>query len=88
MARTKVTLRKGEKGVTQVLRTRAVTQNGEERKRPSSPIHPPPPAQKAPPEAEEIMRRIAEAEQLDGGEVSINVTDLTVGPEGCRGWAI
>ena len=38
-------------------------------KRPSSPIHPPSPAQEAPPEAPEagvIMKRIAEAEQLEG----------------------
>ena len=64
--KTKVTSRKGGKGMTQVLRTRVAAHKGEEKKRPSSPIYPPSPAQKAPPEAGEIMRRIAEAEQLEG----------------------
>ena len=70
MARMKVTPRKGEKGMTQVLRTRAAVYMGEKEKRPSSPIHPPSPAQEAPPESGEIMRRIAEAEQLEGVERS------------------
>ena len=65
MARTKVTPRKGEKGVTLVLRTRVAVCIGEKENRPSSPIHPPSPPQEAPPEAGEIMRRIAEAEQLE-----------------------
>ena len=66
MARTKVPPRKGEKGVTWVLGARAAVYTGEQEKRPSSPIHPPSPAQEVPPEAGEIMRRIAEAEQLEG----------------------
>ena len=48
-----------------MLRSRAASHMGEERKRPSSPIHPQSPAQEVPPEAGEIMRRIAEAEQLE-----------------------
>ena len=60
---------------------------GKER-RPSSSVHPPSPAQEAPPEAGEIMR-IVEAEQLEGVvEVAIIIANLTVGPDGCRGQAI
>ena len=61
-----MTPRKGERGETQVLRSRATSHKGEERKRPSSAIHPPSPTQEASSEAGEIMRRIAEAEQLEG----------------------
>ena len=70
MVRTKVTPRKGEKGVTWVLRTRVAVYMGEKEKRPSSSIHLPSTAQEAPPEAGEIMGRIAEAEQLEGVERS------------------
>ena len=65
MVRTKVTSRKGEREETRVLWTRAVTWKGGE-KRPPLPIHPPSPAHEAPPEAGEMMRRITEAEQLEG----------------------
>ena len=48
--------------MTQVLRTRVTAHKGEE----ALITNPPPsPAQEAPPEAGEIMRRIAEAEQLE-----------------------
>ena len=48
------------------------------------------PAKEAPLEAEEIMRRIAETEQLEGVGRSFHFifTNLTVGPDGCGGWAI
>ena len=52
--------------MTQVLRTRVAVYIGEKEKRPSSSVHPPSPAQEAPPEAGVIMRRIAEVEQLEG----------------------
>ena len=35
-------------------------------KRPLSPVHLPSPAKEAPPQAEDIMKWIAEAEQLEG----------------------
>ena len=66
MARTKVTPRKGEKGEMKILWMRAVVHAQEQAKGPSSPVHPPSPALQTPPGAEEIMRRIAEAEWLEG----------------------
>ena len=58
--------KKGEKGVTTVLWTRAVVHKEKEVKGPFSPVHAPSPVQETPLEASEIMRRIAEAEQLEG----------------------
>ena len=67
MARTKVTPRKGDKGgKTRILRTRAVVYAEGKERRSLSPVHPPSPAQEAPLEAGKIMRRITEAEHLEG----------------------
>ena len=67
MARMKVTLKQGKRDmVMQVLQMRAVTKVEVREKRPLSPVHPPTPAKEAPPQAEDIMRQIAEAEQLKG----------------------
>ena len=53
-------------GATKVLRTRAVVHVEERVKEPLSSVHPPSPVQETPLEAGEIMRRIVEAEQLEG----------------------
>ena len=67
MAKTKVTPRQVKRNAEmQILQTRAVTKVEGREKMPSSPVHPPTPAKEAAPKAEEIMRRIAEAEQLEG----------------------
>ena len=66
MARTKVTPRKGEEGRTKVLKTCVVVCEERRVKKPSSPVHPPSPAPQTPQGAEEIMRRIAEVEWLEG----------------------
>ena len=52
--------------VMQILQTRAATKVEAREKRPSSPVHPPTPAKEAPPQTEDIMRQIAEVEQLKG----------------------
>ena len=65
MARKKVTPKKGEKGMTKVLRTRAVVHAEERAKGVSSPLHPPSPAQETSPGADKIMKRIVEAEWLE-----------------------
>ena len=49
---------------------------------------PPAPAKEATPQAEEIMCRITEESSSRGREVTLIIADLTVGPDGCRGWAI
>ena len=67
MVRTKVTPRQGKSSVeTSILQKRAVTRVEGREKRPLSLVHPPTPAKEATPQAEEKMRRIAEAEQLKG----------------------
>ena len=51
---------------TQILQMRAVTRVEGREKRSLSLVHLPTPAKEAPPQAEEIMRRITEVEQLKG----------------------
>ena len=62
MARTKVTLKKGEKRATRLLMTRVVVHAEERVKGPSSPVHPPSPVPHTPLTADEIMKRIVGAE--------------------------
>ena len=65
MARTKVTPKKGEKGGTKILNTWAVGLATRQPHRPSSPVHPPSPAQETPPGPKEITKWIVEAEWLE-----------------------
>ena len=51
-------------------------------------VDPPVPAQETPPDKEELTRRITEAEQLGDMGRSPVISNLTVGPDGCSGWAI
>ena len=86
----KVTPRQGKRDTgRRILQTRAVTRVEGRQKRPSLPVHPLLQPKRPLCKLKEIMRRIAEAGQLKGGrEVTFIVADLTVGPDGCRGWAI
>ena len=81
--RTKIMLRKEEKGKPKKVKMRAEVHA--QPQEPSAPMDPPVSNVEAPPPLSE-MERVAEVEML--GEVTGVIADLTVGSDGCRGQAI
>ena len=86
MAQMKITPRKEEKGKPKEVKMRAEVHA--QPQEPPVPVDPPVPEMEVPPTPQETERRMAEVEKLGRWEVTRVITDPTVGPDGCGGWAI